>query len=150
MTTAELFNALFQGGNFSKHWLIKLSHPTAGTLRYINNNESVTYNNEEYIASNFDYTPPDMNGEGAELVICIIDNPELMNWVENADSNYTLQVVGILNDGEITPIHNYKHMHGTVSLGEDNNLNFTVEQDDRLNMIFTVYKYDTDSNRGNA
>jgi hypothetical protein len=35
-------------------------------------------------------------------------------------------------------------------MGDNNEINFTLENDGRLDMQFTVYKYDTDLNKGNA
>lgn len=150
MTRNQIYNKLFSGGNYSKQYLIDLVHPTAGTLHYVNNNEDVVYNGITYTKANFSYTPPKQNGEGASLEISGIDNAQLFEWVEESDDNYELNVVGILNDEEVSPIHNYKHFHGTISVGEDNKIAFSLENDGRLDMVFTVYKYDTDSNRGNS
>lgn len=150
MTSSQIFNMLFNGGNFSKQFLIKLSHPTAGTLRFVNNNEAVSYNGASYSPANFDYTPPDSQGSGATLEIGIADNYQIVEWVENADEHYTMEVIGALNNGEVQPIRAYKHFYGTVSMAEDGKLSFQLEDDGRLQMVFTVYKYDTDLNRGNA
>jgi len=150
MTQEEIFNALFNGGNFTRQWLIKISHPTAGNLYYVNNNEDVEYEENIYKAANFDYTPPNKSGEGASLEISATDKYELVEWLENADYNYSLEVVGIINDGEISQIKAYKHFYGTVSMDKDNKLTFSLENDGRLNMVFTVYQYDADLNRGNA
>ena len=150
MTRAQIFNLLFNGGNYAKQYLIKFTHPTAGTLRFVNNNQTVTYNNESYTPANYDYTPPDSQGAGAALSIGIADNYQIVEWVENADDRYTLEVIGELNNGEVQPIRAYKHFYGTVSMSDDGKLSFSLENDGRLDMVFTVYKYDTDLNRGNA
>ena len=150
MTRAQIFYLLFNGGNYAKQYLIKFMHPTAGTLRFVNNNQTVTYNNESYTPANYDYTPPDSQGAGAALSIGIADNYQIVEWVENADDRYTLEVIGELNNGEVQPIRAYKHFYGTVSMSDDGKLSFSLENDGRLDMVFTVYKYDTDLNRGNA
>ena len=150
MTQSEIFNLLFNGGNFTRPWLLKLTHPTAGTLRYVNNNEQVTFNNEVYSPADFDYTPPNNDGEGAKLDISATDNYEIVEWLENADCRYSLEAVGVLIDGTVQETRCYKHFYGTVSMAEDNKLSFAPESDGRTDMIFTVYKYDTDLNRGNA
>ena len=54
MTRAQIFNLLFNGGNYAKQYLIKLSHPTAGTLRFVNNNESVVYDEATYTPANYE------------------------------------------------------------------------------------------------
>ena len=144
MTRAEIFNLLFNGGNYSKQYLIKLTHPTAGTLRFVNNNQPVAY------PANYEYTPPGSQGEGASLSIGIADNYQIVEWVENADDRYTLEVIGELNNGAVQPIRAYKHFYGSISMSDDGKLSFSLESDGRLEMVFTVYKYDTDLNRGNA
>lgn len=150
MTSAEIFNLLFNGGNYAKQHLIKLHHPTAGTLRFVNNNETVVYDGASYLPANFKYVEPDSKGEGASLEIGLADNPDLFEWVENADDLYSLEVVGALNNGAVQPIRSYRHFFGTVSGGDNNTLSFSLENDGRLQMVFTVYKYDTDLNPGNA
>ena len=150
MTSSQIFNLLFNGGNFAKQFLIKLSHPTAGTLRFVNNNESVTYDGATFTPANFNYTQPDSQGAGASLEIGIADNYQLVEWLENADDRYSLEVVGVLVGSEIQPIRSFRHFYGTVSMGADNTLSFSLENDGRLGMTFNVYKYDTDLNPGNA
>ena len=150
MTAAQIYRLLFEGGNYAKQWLIKLSHETAGDLYYVNNNENVTFDSQLYKAANFDYTPPNQNGEGGSLSISTVDNDDLFEWVENADYRYSLEVVGILNGSEVQELRAYKHFYGSVSMGENNELIFSLESDGKLGMTFNVYKYDTDTNRGNS
>lgn len=150
MTKSQIFNLLFNGGRYTKQYLIKLSHPTAGTLYFVNNNQAVGYNDHVYNPANYEYIPPNAQGEGASLSIGFADNYQIVEWVENADDRYTMEVVGALNNGTVQPIRAYKHFYGTVSMGDDGKLSFSLEDDGRLGMVFTVYKYDTDLNRGNA
>lgn len=150
MTQSQIYRLLFEGGNYAKQYLIKLSHPTAGVLRLVNNNEDVVYEEQTYKASSFDYTSPNLQGDSGSLSISIVDNENLFEWVDNADCRYSLEVTGILNGGDIQPLKSYKHFYGSVSLGDNNQLEFNLENDGRLNMTFNVYKYDTDLNRGNA
>ena len=150
MTRAQIFNLLFNGGNYAKQYLIKLSHPTARTLHFVNNNESVIYDEATYTPANDEYTEPDSQGSGASLEIGIADNYQLVEWVENADDRYTLEVVGILNNGTVQEVRAFKHFYGSVSMSEDGKLSFSLEDDGRLQMVFTVYKYGTALNPGNA
>lgn len=148
--TSELFDRLFNGGKFSLPYLVKFSHPRAGDIFLVNNNESVEYNGNVYKVSSFDYAPPGSNGDGATLSICDADSG-LLVWAENADSKMSITVDGImLADGTITPIHNYKHFYGSIAYGDDGKIEFTLGHDDRLEMTFNPYVYDTDNNRGNA
>lgn len=155
MTETEAFNKIFEGGAIALPFLIKFTHPTAGTLRFINNTESVTYDGELYTAASFKYTPPDANGESAELSIDGI-NTGLIEFVENADSDYSLSIVGILLEGQgdnvhsVQPIRCYRHFYGSVSYTESMQLDFKLGADNRLDMIFNPYTFDTDNNRANA
>lgn len=150
LTTREIYNLLFSGGNISRHYLIELSHPSAGNIRLVNNNEEITYLGKTYKVSSFDYTPPDKKGTGASLNITTVDN-DLFTFIENADHRYNLKVIGVLNsDGSITPLKVYRHLYGSLSMGDNRELNFTPGTDDRLDMKFNVLIYDTISNKGNA
>jgi hypothetical protein len=150
MTDAQIFNALFSGGNFSLPYLIELSHETAGTFYLIDDKTDKTYNGHTYKASSFTYTAPGKDGNGGTLSIDAKDN-ELIEWVENADENYTLSVVGaLIEDGSIQPLRQYRHFHGSISYSDNMEIEFTLQGDDRLDMTFNPYMYDTDSNPGNA
>lgn len=150
MTRAQIFELLFNGGNYAKQYLIKLTHPTAGTLRFVNNNEAVEYDEETFSPANFTFKEPDSQGSGASLEIGIADNFQIVEWIEDADDRYSLEVVGAINNGEVQPIRAYKNYYGTVSMSDDGKLVFALEDDGRLGMVFAVYKYDTDLNRGGA
>lgn len=151
MTDAQIFERLFNGGNYSLPYLIKFEHSDAGTIRLVNNNEDVTFNNEVYKASTFDYTPPSSDGTGGSLKISSLPGEnELFEFVENADDNYSLLVVGLLVENTPQAIRVYKHFHGVANVDEKGNIEFSLDSDDRLEMTFPPYVFDTDNNRGNA
>lgn len=150
MTDAQIFNKLFSGGNFTLPYLIKFTHSSAGKICLINDNQSINYNNEVYKVCTFDYTKPDSKGSNASLNITSFDN-DVYEFIENADHNYKLEVIGLLVDAaNVQPIGFYKHFHGTVSMTESGTIEFQLGSDDRKDMVFTPYTYDTDSNPGNA
>lgn len=152
MTLESVFNNLFSGGNFTLPYLLKfrLSEEDTEPLCFVNSNASVSYDDEIYYPCSFDYEPPDSNMKGASLSITGIDNG-LIEFIDEADEQYILDVVGVINkDGDVQPIHLYKHFYGSVSYGEDMKLDFTLEGDDRMDMQFCPYTFDTDNNRGNA
>jgi len=149
MTNAEIFNKLFNGGKFALPYLIKFSHSVAGDIYLVNNNEAIEYEGNTYAVSSFNYTPPNNIGEGASLSITSIDNT-IIEWAEKADSTLSISVVGVIAGDSVQAIHNYKHFFGSISYDDNMSLEFTLGSDDRLNMSFTPYVYDTDNNRGNA
>lgn len=153
MTDAELFNKLFNGGNYALPYLIHLTQNKENpdfSIYLVNNNEDVTYNSQTYEASTFTYTPPKKDGSGASLSITGIDN-DLINLVEECTDNILLEVVGaIAENGEVYPVKCYRHFHGSVSYGNDMKLEFNLGRDDRLDLQFLPYILDTDNNRANA
>lgn len=151
MTTEEVFEKLFNGGNFGLPYLIKFSHPDLEAIRLVNNNENILFNGEVYAASSFTYTPPSNNGTGAHLSISSLpDEDNLFNFIESADYRYNMQVVGVLVEDSIQPLRVYHHFNGTLSMDEKGAIDFSLDGDDRLEMTFPNYSYDTDNNRGNA
>lgn len=149
MTQAQIFNLFFGGGNFSKKWLIELSQTGLQTIYLVNNNENVSFGGHNYNVASFEYTQPNNKGEGGTLDIFSADN-DVFEFVENADDSYNLRVVGVIAaDGSIEQVQLFNHFYGTVS-SDGHSLTFNLGHDDRLGMVFTVYKYDTDNNRGNT
>lgn len=150
MTDEEAFNRLLNGGVFSVPYLLKFSCVGCTDVCVVNNIDDVVYDGTTYKAASFEYLPPDNMGSGASLKINAFDN-NLIEFVENANENYRLDVIGIIaENGEVQPLKQYKHFYGTVSYNEKEELNFELGTDDRLEMTFPPYKFDTDTNRGNT
>ncbi|MCR4949289.1 MAG: hypothetical protein K6A15_09055 [Treponema sp.] len=148
--TADIFNNLFSGGLYTLPYLIQFIHPTAGTLSFVNNTENITYDGVEFQACGFEYVMPDTKGQGASLRISGVDS-SLIEFIENADSRYKIVVAGVLaKNNTVQPLKIFTHMYGSVSFSEDQILEFQLERDDRLDMVFTPYIYDTDNNKGNS
>nr|DAM54544.1 MAG TPA: protein of unknown function (DUF1833) [Caudoviricetes sp.] len=153
MTQNEVFNALHRGGAFSLPYLIKMYHPTYGTLYFVNNNEDVIYNGNTYHASNFKYTRPQTIGgvlKNGILEITAIDN-EVIDIIEKSDELFEVTAVGVLDKaGSITAIKTFKHQYGTAVIDEQMKVVISFTNDDRLEMTFPPYVFDADNNRGNA
>ncbi|WP_294429902.1 hypothetical protein [uncultured Treponema sp.] len=150
MSEEEIFDRLFSGGKYSLPYLVKFYHPTAGSIRLVNNNEAVELDGELYAPSSFEYTRPDRSGKGGSLKITGIDNG-LIEFVENANWRYRLDVAGVIaEDGTVQRIRSYVHFYGSVSYGDDMQLQFQLGRDDRFDMLFCPYFYDTDNNPANA
>lgn len=151
MTDSQIFEKLFNGGNFALPYLIEFSHPNAEAVRLVNNNENIVFNNKTYLAANFDYIPPSYDGTGASLNISSLPaENNLFEFLDAADDKYILKVIGLIVENEVQQIKAYRHFHGTATMTEAGKISFTLEGDDRLNMTFPPYVYDTDNNRGNA
>lgn len=152
MTNNEIFNLLFNGGNFVLPYLLKFTHISAGSVLLVNNNEDIVFNGETYHGASVTYTPPNNDGTSGSLTIDSVPGENnLFEFLENADENYRLDVVGtILQDGTIQTLKQYKHFYGSISVDEKGTIEFQLGSDDRLDMMFTPYKFDTDNNPGNA
>lgn len=148
MNQNEIFNALFGGGNISQHWLLELRQNYT-VVRLTNNNKPVVYAGYTFSASTFDYVHPNNKGEGGSLEITCFDN-DLLLLVDELDDTYLIKIVGVLVGDEVTEINVFKHFYGSVTVGNDGNISFQLGKDDRLDMKFTVQKYDTETNPGNA
>lgn len=150
MNDTQVFNNLFNGGSFTLPYLLKFTCDNLESILLVNDNKDFEYNGETYKASSFDYTPPDNQGSGATLTISGAEN-NLIPFIENADETYRLDVIGVISaNGEVQKIKQYSHMLGTVSYTDSMEITFELGTDDRLNMTFPPYKFDTDMNRGNA
>lgn len=153
MTQAEVFNALASGGAYSLPYLIKLHHPDAGALYFVNNNEDVVYDGITYHASGFKYTKPKTMGgvlKNGSLEITAIDN-NVIDLIEESDELFTVTAVGVIeSNGDVTPIKSFKHQYGSVTTDETMKITITFTNDDRLGMAFPPYVFDSDNNVGNA
>lgn len=153
MTQDEVFNALHRGGAYSLPYLIKMYHPDYGSLYFVNNNENVSYNSQTFSASTFKYTPPQTIGgvlRDGTLEITAIDN-SVIDIIDTSDELFEITAIGVLNDdGTVTAMKMYKHQYGSATTTEDMRIVITFTNDDRLNMTFPPYIFDSDNNRGNA
>lgn len=153
MTQDEVFNALQTGGAFSLPYLIKMYHPDYGALYFVNNNEDVTYNENTFLASTFKYTPPQTVGgvlRNGTLEITAIDN-NVIDIIDKSDELFQITAIGVLNDdGTVTAMKMYKHQYGSATTNEEMKVVISFTNDDRLEMVFPPYVFDSDNNRGNA
>lgn len=152
MTDNEIFYKLFNGGNHSLPYLIefKLNDAEGTVYRFVNNNQNIVYEGKTFIASTFEYSRPNIDGSGGSLTISGADN-NLIEFIEQADHRWSLSVVGVIAEaGNIQPINQFVHFFGTVSYSDNMELEFELGSDDRLDMTFPPYMFDTDNNLGNA
>lgn len=153
MTQEQIFNLLSRGGPAALPWLIKLSHPEAGALYFVNNNVDIEYMGQIFKSSAFKYAKPQTVGgvlQNGQLIISAIDN-QVIELIDSSNELFTVDAVGVLEyDGEITPFKMYHHQYGTVTINENLQVTITFTNDDRLEMIFPPYTFDADNNRGNA
>lgn len=150
MNDVMLFERLFKGGAHSYPILLRFSLGGKGVMTFTDNNEDIAFEGETYHAALFEYTPADYMGKGAQLRISAAGTP-LAQFVDAADDTFRLDVVAaIAEDGAVTPLRRYSHFMGKVSWGDSMEMNFELGQDDRLEMTFPPYKFDTDTNRGNV
>ena len=152
MTDNEIYSSFIHGGKFTLPWLITLSHDEAGTIRLVNNNEDVVYDGNTYTASTFDYQRPENVGgglTGGTLAITGCDN-SVIDFFEAADETFTFQAVGCLVDGSVQAVKFYKQQYATVGISSDMEISIEFSGDDRLEMVFPPYVFDSENNRGNA
>lgn len=150
LTDNEIFNRYFNGGNYALPFLLKFSCPGCNSLYFVNNTEDIVFEGKRYIRAGFEYMPPDSTGNGASLRIGG-NGTGLVEFIENADENYRLDVIGLIAEGgEVQKLKQYVHFYGSVSYTENMELNFELGTDDRLDMTFPPYKFDAETNKGNT
>lgn len=149
MTSEHIFKALFEGGNNSLPYLLEFRHGVK-VLRYVNNNQDISFGGNLFKSTSFKYIEPKKSGDGGSLTISGVDT-DLIEFVENADSSWNLSVVGVLAEsGEVQQISQFKHFFGSVSYSENEEIDFELGGDDRTDMTFPPYTFDTENNPGNA
>lgn len=150
MDDRELFDKMFSGGAHLYPLLIRFQCNGQPAITLTDNNEDIDFEGSTYKAALFEYTPADYMGKGAQLRISAARNA-LAPFVDAADDTFRLDVVAaIAEGGEVVPLRRYSHFMGKVSWGDSMEMNFELGQDDRLEMTFPPYKFDTDTNRGNV
>ena len=148
MTNDQIYSILFSGGRFSLPWLIHFSHPEAGDYYFINAYSKVEYDGNTYLPSSFEYTEPDTEGKGGQLNITLVDN-NLISFIDKSDYRMTIEVVGTLReDDTIEPIKIYHHQFCNISWSADMQMSVSLNSDDRQDMTFPPYTFDSDNNRG--
>lgn len=150
MTELEIYNALFSGGRFSLPYLVEFSQPGAESICLVNALQDVEYNGKLYKHSTFDYKEPDIQGQGATLSVTLAEN-DLIQFIDAADWQMKINIIGVINkDGEIEKINIFKHMFATVTWDSENKMELQLNTDDRMQMTFPPYVFDSDNNRGGA
>lgn len=153
MTQNEIYNALANGGGYALPFLIDVYHPINGVLHFVNNTENIIYNDIEYIASTFNYTRPKTKGgtlKNGSLEITIINN-ELIEMLDASDELLKINAVGIIADhNTVTPFKSFMHQYGNITISDEMKLTISFTNDDRLEMRFPPYTFDSDNNRGNT
>lgn len=139
-------------GGYSLPWLVTLTGG-ATVLRYINDQDDLSYGGNTYRASTFGYSPnPGDTGfdGGGSLDIAAADANEVESIIALIESNtsISLDVTGILlDDGTVSEIKAFGHEHGTVRWN-GRTASFSFEPDDRLSMTFPALIFSHYNNRG--
>lgn len=151
MTRTQLYKTLMEGGKYSLPFLIRLYQVGYTPLYYVNNNEDVVFGGNTYKAATFKYTrPKQKNGVLQSGSLEITSMNEVLDLIDVCDELLQVQVVGVLYDGEVTPIKIYHHQYGTLTSDNEMKVTINFTNDDRLGMVFPPYVFDTDNNRGNS
>ena len=87
--------------------------------------------------------------ETGSLEITSSDN-EAIDIIDSSDELFEVRAVGVINDGNITPIKAFKHKYGSAMTDEQMKITITFTNDDRLGMVFPPYVFDAENNHGNA
>ncbi len=148
MTDEQIYDELFSGGNYSLPYLVHFTDTSAGNIYLVNANADVTFNKQTYKSSSFTFTEPDYKGSGASLKMSLADN-DLLVFIDKATDNAEVEITGvILEDGNIQELKNFSFSHFSAQWGSDMTLSLSFSTDDRMEMTFPPYVFDSDNNRG--
>lgn len=142
----NIWRKLAEGGGWTLPFLVKLTAEETGTVRLINDVVALEYEGERYEPSNFTYTPKDDGA--AAFSVEVAESTAVFDMMENAE-NILVEVVGVLNAGEVEPVLKRRHKYGTATW-DGAKLEIQLEKDDRLNMTFPALIFSTNNNRGNS
>lgn len=151
MTIVEKLMA--EAGTYTLPYLIHLySSDNSVNLYLINDNESVTYNENEYKPASFSYSPnADSAGfSGGGTLNIAAKEQNLIIPLADTYKEVFLEVVAILNEkGTISELKKRNHHFASVSFSSDK-ATFTFSKDDRLSMNFPSLIWNRLNNRGNS
>jgi len=145
------FSVLFdRHGGYSLPVLIQLRHPEQITWYFTSNDQDISFQNKLYRSVPMSYKFPSSKNsvlQGGTLEIDIDihndDGYELLKWFDTLDHRAAIDVVGLINDGDIAPISQITQSHGTVSW-DGQKISWTLGPDDRLNMQVNPWVADND------
>ncbi len=148
MTDEQIYSELFSGGEFSLPYLVHFSDETGGDIYLVNANADVTFNGATYKSSSFTFTEPDYLGSGASLKMSLADN-DLLVFIDKATDSAKVEITGvILEDSNIQELKSFSFTHFSAQWGSDMTLSLSFSSDDRMEMTFPPYVFDSDNNRG--
>lgn len=151
MTVVEKLMA--EAGTYTLPYLIHLYSPDNSVNLYlINDNKSVTYNENEYKPAAFSYTPnADSSGfsGGGTFTVAAKERNLIIPLVDTYKEVY-MEVIAVLNEkGTISELKKRNHHFASVSF-ENDKATFTFSKDDRLSMNFPSLIWNRLNNRGNS
>lgn len=150
MTRSEIYSALFNGGRYTLPYLVKFSAPDLESIALVNSDEDIEFEGTLYRSATLKYQEPDMTGNGGSLSVAM-EGTDLVEFLDRADWRMKVDVTGVMNaDGTVTKLGCYRHMNCTASWGRSMELSLQLNPDDRLDMAFPPYIFDSSNNRGGS
>ncbi|MCQ2076149.1 MAG: hypothetical protein MJZ20_03805 [Bacteroidaceae bacterium] len=138
-----IYKDLAEGGLYTMPFLLHI-YDEESDVFLINDNASLTVDNDTYRAASFEYSP-NANGD-ASLEISLIDNVEIQN-ISARSRQFNCDLVGIYRGGEVVKMGTYKHKYGDATW-DGSKFKIKLNADDRGNMTFPALIYNSYNNRG--
>jgi hypothetical protein len=145
------FSTLFKRrGGYSLPVLVELKHPEKVSWYFTDNKEDLRWNGKIYRSVTMSYKFPSSKdgipaGGSLEIDIDIQkeDGYELLKWFDESDDKTSIEIVGLINNGEITPISQLAQRFGSVTW-DGKKMTWNLGQEDRLQMQINPWVADTD------
>ncbi len=142
----NIIKELCEGGGYYLPFLLHIYGDDGTGLFVCNSNADIDYGGRTFKASAFKYQPA--SDGSASIEIDLIENHALINLVENS-SLLTVDAVGVISDGEVTPVSTYRNSYGKASW-DGSKLSIQLAKDDRGDMTFPALLWSKYNNRGNS
>jgi hypothetical protein len=148
------FSRLFQRhGGYSLPVLIELKHPERTSWYFTSNKTDLELNGKLYKSVPMNYkfpTSTDGIPQGGSLEIEIdqqMDNVELLKFFDELDHRATIDVVGLISEGELVELSQITQRHGSLTW-DGEKITWSMGADDRMNMQINPYVFDNDALTG--
>lgn len=151
---ANFEKLIMRNGSYSLPYLIYIKGSSSKgdiELYFVNNNEDVVFEGKTYKASAFKYSPSKseygFTGGGSLSLSCAEER--ILELVESSSSLELIVKAVIDDENNINELKTFTHSFGRASVKKEQ-IDFSFDADDRLQMTFPTLVWSAQNNRGNS
>ena len=151
------FSILFRSGGYSLPVLVELRSQGKPSWYFTNDIKDIKWENKLFLSVPMNYKSPRSRdgvplGGALEIDIDQQQNVnglgyELLKWFDEADDKAEIEVIAVINNGEIKKIGQLTQRHGTVNW-DGEKIVWNMGEEDRLQMQINPINFDADALSG--